>query len=99
MAIDGREHVLRLLGHAFAGRVAGDDAGEIDGIAMDHDLAHAWPGIETLDGHLVLPIFCGRFLSARARHAPLRFLQRPPPRFSPLFLQIPEPVSYTHLTL
>ena len=54
MAIDGREHVLRLLGDAFAGRIAGDDAGEVDGVAVDDDLAHARAGIETLDGHMVL---------------------------------------------
>jgi hypothetical protein len=35
MVIDGRKHVLRLLGDAFAGRVARDDAREIDGVAME----------------------------------------------------------------
>ena len=54
MAVDGREHVLRLLGDALAGGVAGDDAGEVDGVAVDDDLAHARAGIETLDGHMVL---------------------------------------------
>jgi hypothetical protein len=58
MAIDDREHLHGLLGHALARRRVGHDAGEIDGIAMDHDLAHARPGFETLNGHAALQI-CG----------------------------------------
>src|SRR3954451_14554558 len=56
MAVDGREHVLRLPGHAFAGRLAGDDAREIDGVAVNDDLAHARSDFETLDGHTDLLI-------------------------------------------
>jgi hypothetical protein len=29
---------------------------------MDHDLAHAWPDIETLNGHIFSPIGCWRCL-------------------------------------
>jgi hypothetical protein len=54
MAVDDGEDLLRLLGHAFTGRLVGDDAGEVDGVAMDHDLAHARPGIETLNAHVLL---------------------------------------------
>src|SRR5579863_9905083 len=35
VAIDDREHLLRLFRHAFSRRVVGYDAGEIDGIAVD----------------------------------------------------------------
>ncbi len=54
MAVDDREHLLRLLRHAFAGRCLGHYPREIDGVAMDNDLAHARPGLETLDGHTAL---------------------------------------------
>ena len=50
-AVDLREDAFGLLAHALAlGRV-GDDAGEIDGIAVDHGLAHARPGVVALDCH------------------------------------------------
>jgi len=51
IAVDGFEDVLRLLGHALAGRVARDNAGQIDGVAVDDDLAHARAGFVTYDAH------------------------------------------------
>src|SRR3954454_25041468 len=56
MAIDNREHLLGLLRHAAAGRLVGHDTSEIDGVAVDHDLAHAWTRIEALDVHVALPL-------------------------------------------
>ena len=52
MAVDDREDILRLLGHALAGGLAGDDAREIDGVAVDDDLAHAQADFVTFDAHL-----------------------------------------------
>ena len=58
---------------ALALRVVGDDASEIDGVAVDHRLAHARPYFVTFDGHATpllkiqnhfLPIFGGRGNSA-----------------------------------
>jgi hypothetical protein len=54
MAVDGRQDVLGLLGHAFAGSLVGDDAGKIDGVAVHDDLAHARAGFKTLNAHLGL---------------------------------------------
>ena len=54
MAVDDRQNVLHLLGDALAGGLAGDDAREIDGVAVDDDLAHARSGFEALDGHVFL---------------------------------------------
>ena len=51
MAVDGRQDVLGLLGHAFAGGVVGDDTGEIDGVAVHDDLAHARAAFKTLNAH------------------------------------------------
>jgi hypothetical protein len=49
--VDLRKNAFGLLAHALTlGRV-GDDTGEIDGIAVDYGLAHARPGVETLDCH------------------------------------------------
>src|SRR5688572_1662585 len=76
MAVDDRQDVFGLVGHAAAGRLVGDDAGEIDGVAVDDDLAHARPGLKTLDGHAVLPVNAGALLSAPWRHPPLRFPER-----------------------
>src|SRR5262249_45379901 len=40
VAIDGGEDFPRLLGDALAGILMRDDAGEINGVAVDDDLAH-----------------------------------------------------------
>src|SRR5215831_7924541 len=40
-----------LLCRAFAFRTIGNDAGQIDGIAVDHHLAHTWSGLVTFDLH------------------------------------------------
>ena len=45
--------------------LAGDDAREIDGVAVDDDLAHARSGFEALDGHFFLLIRGGGFLARR----------------------------------
>jgi hypothetical protein len=63
MAVDDRQNVLGLFGHALAGRVTGDDACKIDGVAVNDDLAHARSGVEALDGHGVLLIRGGGFLA------------------------------------
>src|SRR5947209_12452445 len=65
MAVDGLEHVLRLLGDALAGCIAGDNAREIDGVAVDDDLAHARSGFKTLDGHTVLRCVWRAYLARR----------------------------------
>src|SRR5882757_6599779 len=88
MAVDDAENILRLLGHAFPGRLAGDDARKIDGVAVNDDLAHARSDFETLDGHTALLICEAGYLARRcaARHcviAPIpasgRRLRRGPP--------------------
>src|ERR1700748_825967 len=56
MTVDDRQDFLRLLGDAFAPGLVGDDAGEIDGVAVDDDLAHARSGIKTLNRHFSLPL-------------------------------------------
>src|ERR1700730_19385167 len=65
MRVDDREHLLRLLRHAFAGRCLGHDAREIDGVTVDNDLAHARPGLETLDGHTALSKWWSDHLARR----------------------------------
>src|SRR5256885_14214444 len=55
MAVDDRQDFLGLLGGALALGLVGDDAGEIDGVAVHDDLAHARPGFKTLDAHWVRP--------------------------------------------
>src|SRR5262249_56341495 len=54
MAVDDREDLLGLFGGALAPGLVGDDAREIDGVAVDDDLAHARPGFKTLNAHWVL---------------------------------------------
>ena len=73
MAVDDRQDVFGLVGHAAAGRLVGDDACEIDGVAVDDDLAHARPGLKTLDGHTVLPVNAGALLSVPSRYPLLPF--------------------------
>ena len=55
----------------------GGEPGEIDGVAVHHDLAHARSDFETLDGHSVLPICEAGFLARRcgARYCLLRDAQ------------------------
>src|SRR5215831_12221451 len=50
-AVDEREDLGRLLGEALADRLVGGEAREIDGVAMDDDLAHPRSGIDALYGH------------------------------------------------
>jgi hypothetical protein len=50
-AIDLRQNAFGLLGGTFAFRIIGNDALEIDGIAVDHRLAHARSGFVTFDLH------------------------------------------------
>src|ERR1700761_1687860 len=67
MAVDDREDFLRLLGHAFAGGLVGDDAGQIDGVAVHDGLAHARAGFDTLNAHGVLPKMVRRLFSVLMR--------------------------------
>src|SRR5262249_20884406 len=50
-AVDQREDLGRLVGEALADRLVGGEARQIDGVAVDDDLAHPRPGIDTLYGH------------------------------------------------
>ncbi|MBA7690450.1 hypothetical protein ES703_98977 [subsurface metagenome] len=52
MAVDNRQDLLGLLGRALALGLVGDDAGQINRIAVHHHLAHAWTGFETLNAHI-----------------------------------------------
>ena len=40
----------------FTFRIIGDDAGEIDGVAVDDDLAQPCPNIDAIDGQRNLPL-------------------------------------------
>jgi hypothetical protein len=44
-------HASGLLGCTFTFRIIGNDAGEIDGIAVDHRLAHTRSSLVTFDLH------------------------------------------------
>src|SRR5689334_22891534 len=66
MAVDDRKDFLGLLGRALALGLVGDDAGEIDGIAVDDDLAHARAGFETLDAHIFFSPWDWRILLAQS---------------------------------
>src|SRR5882757_7555859 len=75
MTVDDRQDVPGLVGDAAAGGLAGDDAGEIDGVAVYDGLAHARAGFETLNAHLGLLEW--RALSSASKRAPpLHNLQR-----------------------
>src|SRR6202030_2731224 len=70
--------LARLLGDALASGLVRGQPGEIDRVAVHHRLAHARPGIVTLDGHCHISVVTGigrgepksRSWSARMPDAP-----------------------------
>src|SRR5262245_10731509 len=53
---DGGEAFLRLRAHTLACRLIRRQACEIDGVAMNDDLAQPRPDIDAIDGHEPLPL-------------------------------------------